>query len=142
MIIQWLHKYILTKRQYDRSLKYNLRNYNIKINFTKFNCIYDLLIIKTENDLLLLNSSKSKNLIILLSPTLLIEKIENFPNQIENLIIIDFNELCILNNLPVNLKNLRMYSDWQMKYGFKLQKNYQKCKIPFGCEFLINDKPM
>lgn len=133
--------YKLTGRQYSRIHKYINRNYNIKINFKKLNCTYDLIMLN-ENNLSMENlkneNLKNENLILMINSNKI--KLNIFPCKIKNLIIMateDFN----LDNIPLNLEFFRIYRvNLSIDHKDIVDiKKYKNIKIPFGCKYLIND---
>lgn len=139
---------VLTERQERRIKKYYHRNYDIMINFIKLNITYVLVVTgyEKQNQLSSFNL-KCKNLMILYltdNSISIQQKYSNLLNEVENLIVYKFGIYDQLDNLPSNLKKLIIYDETKFKEHTKeikkyLKEKYSKIKIPFGCEFLIND---
>lgn len=137
-------KTFIVKRQEYRINKYKNRGFNIKLNFTKFNKIYDTLIYDGNIKQQIINS-ECKNLCIIMKS----EGEHIIPNDLsvtlENLLIYNFDIYDIIDNLPINLNLLKIYD---VQYGLKkkdadkynkLRKIYSDIKIPFDCKFYVNE---
>ena len=64
--------------------------------------------------------------------------LDNLPVQLKNLIIYsDSNQLKMSNNLPIVLEKIHIYEHYH-KHS-QLKTKYEIAKLPFGCELFIND---
>jgi hypothetical protein len=137
---------LMTPRQRNRIIKYSRRGFNIKINFINLNKIYDTLILLTPDQEQVVNPECINLFVIFKDSYSKFNFTNSLPYLLEELIIVDFYYENKIDNLPITLKILKIYDS---QYGLykknadvynKYRNTYSSLKIPFGCNFIVNDR--